>query len=81
MARVSTRHHLIADLKEDVDEYRGKLERSKVKSLEELVGWNKAHAIAALTDGIFVSLRTLKGLICSKTECLNQILLEQDLKQ
>ncbi|KAL8848648.1 MAG: hypothetical protein Q9221_006322 [Calogaya cf. arnoldii] len=33
-----------------MDNYLGKLERSKVKSLKELVKWNKAYAQEALTD-------------------------------
>ena len=34
-----------------MDHYLGSLKNSKVKSLQELVQWNKDHAEEALTDG------------------------------
>ena len=33
---MSTRHHLVADLKDNMDKHLGKLNKSKVKSLGEL---------------------------------------------
>ncbi|KAL8958892.1 MAG: hypothetical protein Q9193_004134 [Seirophora villosa] len=41
---------MAADLKGDMDKYLGNLRQSKVKSLQELVEWNKEHAEEALTD-------------------------------
>ncbi|KAL8646443.1 MAG: hypothetical protein Q9226_006854 [Calogaya cf. arnoldii] len=75
---------LVADLKADMDNYLGKLEQSKVKSLEELVEWNKAHAKKGLTDGTFAFLYNIGShqdwLTFSMTEYPNQILLEQGLE-
>ncbi|KAL8937649.1 MAG: hypothetical protein Q9216_004321, partial [Gyalolechia sp. 2 TL-2023] len=48
--RNATQTLMVADLKGDMDNYLGKLEHNKVKSLEELIEWNKAHAKEALTD-------------------------------
>ena len=41
-----------ADLKENMDNYLGSLKEGKVKSLQELVDWNSAHAEEALTKGM-----------------------------
>lgn len=41
-----------ADLKENMDNYLGGLGEGKVKSLQELVDWNFAHAEEALTEGM-----------------------------
>ena len=43
---------IVADLKGDMDNYLGNLKESKVKSLQELVDWNFAHAEEALTAGM-----------------------------
>lgn len=40
-----------ADLKQGMDHYLGSLKNSKVKSLKELVEWNRDHAEEALTKG------------------------------
>lgn len=40
---------MTADLKENMDNYLGSLQTSKVKSLQELVDWNSVHAEEALT--------------------------------
>ncbi|KAL8823961.1 MAG: hypothetical protein Q9191_005407 [Dirinaria sp. TL-2023a] len=40
---------MTADLKHNMDNYLGSLRTSKVKSLQELVDWNSAHAEEALT--------------------------------
>ncbi|CAL8584160.1 hypothetical protein XPA_009765 [Xanthoria parietina] len=79
---MSTRHHLSADLKGDMDKYLGKLEQSRANSREERVERNKAHAREALTDGVFASSYTEapQGLTYSMTESSNQILLEQGLE-
>ncbi|MCJ1349375.1 hypothetical protein MMC31_007615 [Peltigera leucophlebia] len=48
--RNATQTLMVADLKGDMDTYLGSLKQSKVKSLRELVEWNKTHAEEALTD-------------------------------
>ncbi|KAL8902973.1 MAG: hypothetical protein Q9207_004246 [Kuettlingeria erythrocarpa] len=48
--RNATQTLMVAGNKEDMDNYLGKLKQSKVKSLKELVEWNRQHATEALTD-------------------------------
>ena len=63
-----------------MDNYLGSLNESKVKSLRELVQWNKDHAEEALTDGNSVWPRIFDFELTSfLTEYPNQILLEQGL--
>lgn len=63
-----------------MDEYLGSLTEGKVKSLRELVQWNKEHAKEALTDG---HENLFQYLDCELTFCAteypNQIMLEQGL--
>ncbi len=37
-----------------MDNYLGSLKNSEVKSLQDLVDWNSAHAEVALTEGTFI---------------------------
>lgn len=48
----SSNDSIAADLKENMDNYLGSLKEGKVKSLQELVDWNSAHAEEALTKGM-----------------------------
>ncbi len=63
-----------------MDNYLSNLKESKVKSLQELVDWNKAHAKEALTEGkIYPTIGNIKGCTNSKLEYPFQGLLEEGL--
>lgn len=47
-----------------MDKYLGSQEESKMKSLQERVDWNSAHAEEALTEGMYI--RTKAQLLVKK---------------
>ena len=61
-----------------MDNYLGSLKESKVRSLQELVEWNAAHAKEALTEGI-VLWEKIRWYTNLKVEYPFQDLLEQGL--
>ena len=63
----------VADLKGDLDNYFSRLKETKVKSLQELVDWNRANADEALTEGIVSPSTVPNGLLNYKLNNLSKI--------
>ncbi|KAG6989772.1 amidase [Physcia stellaris] len=76
--RNATETLMVADLKDDLDNYLASLKESKVKSLQELVDWNRAHHQEALTEGMLFS-KTLTSILLTKVEYPFQKFLEEGL--